>query len=151
MASFEEVAEATSRAFDRACQATAGHPRWSGVYVSPLWEVEAGDAPGTVRGWKRSVLRRVPGAGAEPWGHVFLVVTASADAVARVEELGLGPIHAHAGGKAVPVSPPLWEGPPRAQLFLRPRSPATAERLQAFVEELREEFTPPAGVAGATA
>lgn len=143
MPTFEETAEAVARAFDRACEAAMREPEWQGVYVSPLWETESSAPPDRVRGWKRSVLRRIPGAGAEPWGHVFLVVTSSATSGAHVEGQDLGPGLFTTGGPASALKPLLWEGPPRVQLWVRPRSPLTDTDLRGFLGSVRKEFTPP--------
>lgn len=145
---FEEAAEAVARAFDRACQAATKEPPWEGVYVSPLWENETTGDPEEVRAWKRSILRRIPGAGAEPWGHVFLLVTASTSARAHAEGTGGGALLSTGGGPPVPLPPPLWTGPPLVQLLVRPRSIETEDRLQGFLASVRREFTPPECRAG---
>jgi hypothetical protein len=147
MASFDEIAEAVGRAFDQACQAASAREEWAGVYLSPLWEVEtAGDAA-NVRAWKRSVLRRVPGAGAEPWGHAFLIVNGTGGGIPRVSEETLGRALGSASGPAVPLLPILWEGPPSVHLLFRPRTADTEERLRRFLGAVRSEFSPPLAVA----
>jgi hypothetical protein len=60
---------------DRALAAALALPSRAGVYVGPWWDLESTGPPNPPRGWKRAILRRRPGGGAEHWGHLFLVVS----------------------------------------------------------------------------
>ncbi|MDE1820197.1 MAG: hypothetical protein KGJ23_07350 [Euryarchaeota archaeon] len=139
---FEAACADIARAFDEACASALRADGLEGVYVSPLWEEKTSD-PGRSRAWKRSVLRRLPGAGAESWGHLWIV--ALRDGRRRVmlrpdsEMLPTleGPSTSELQGFE------LGAGPPRILLWARARSPDTEERLMSFVQELRTVFVPP--------
>ncbi len=140
---FERACALASRAFEEACQAALQESTLDGVYLSPLWDTETSD-PSISRAWKRSVLRRVPGAGAEPWGHVFLLVLRGEGREGRV---GDDPERSHpfpptASARSTPPTEPvvLSAGPPRVLLLLRPRDPVTEERLRAFAQAVSSAF-----------
>ncbi|HEV2448898.1 MAG TPA: hypothetical protein VGU43_00605 [Thermoplasmata archaeon] len=103
-------------------------PEMEGVYLSPWWPLESTGAAGEFAGWKRSILRREPGRGAEHWGHLFLLTAPGArpptgSAAAPLFEISL------------PRSPD-WPAPP-ATMWLRARLPEPCRR---FVERLRAEI-----------
>ncbi len=140
---FERACATASRAFEGACQAALQESALDGVYLSPLWDTETSD-PSISRAWKRSVLRRVPGAGAEPWGHVFLLVLRGEGRGGRVgddPERSL-PFPPTASARSTPPAKPivLSAGPPRVLLLLRPRDPATEERLRIFAQAISSVF-----------
>lgn len=142
--SFDAQAEAILRAFEQACGDATREPGFEGVYLSPSWENETRDPPEEVRAWKRSVLRRVVGAGADPWGHLFLVVVRregrGAPTAQTQDPLGLLP----AGGRGTPrLGATLYEGPPRVYLMLRPRAPATEGSLGSFASAVQRAFLVP--------
>lgn len=119
--------------FEGACSAVLREAPFQGVYVSPLWEVPV---PEGFAAWKRSVLRRLEGGGAEHWGHLFLVEAPGPG------EFSLGELHdapelSHL--RSLPVEGPwaLEPGPPSVWLLLRARDERTRERLVAFAEALR--------------
>jgi hypothetical protein len=144
---FDRRAQALAAAFERACHRAAGAEDMEGVYVSPLWETYTSSGPGRSRAWKISVLRRVPGAGAEPWGHVYLVVTSHGRPDMALDSTETGIPSGGEGDLPVAVPPPerLDEGPPSVWVLLRPRSLRTQEPLIGFVARVRRGWTAPPG------
>jgi hypothetical protein len=71
-------AEATASWPDRVTQEldrAIARPDRTGVYAGPWWDL-APTGPGAASpGWKRAILRRWPGGGAEHWGHLFLILS----------------------------------------------------------------------------
>lgn len=140
---FDRRAQELASKFDRLCQAALGGPGLDGVYVSPLWETYTSTGPGRSRAWKRSVLRRIPGAGAEPWGHLFLVVASAglSDPTVALSEEGLPA--GTADPSAVSATIQLDPGPPSAWVLLRPRGPTTASPLREFAETVHRRWSEP--------
>ncbi|MFZ1023900.1 MAG: hypothetical protein WAN87_07180 [Thermoplasmata archaeon] len=58
---------------DGALERSAQAPGFEGVYLGPWWDLPNDSPRPLLVGWKRAVLRRVAGGGAEHWGHLFLV------------------------------------------------------------------------------
>lgn len=119
--------------FEEACSEALNDPSFEGVYLSPLWDLPA--PPGIVA-WKRSVLRRRAGGGAEPWGHLFLVEEPRPGGFA-LEELHDTPTFSHL--RSLPLEGPwaLEAGPPAVWLLLRARDERTRTPLSAFASALR--------------
>ncbi len=119
--------------FEEACSRVLSDPSFQGVYLSPLWDLPA--PPGTAA-WKRSVLRRKAGGGAEPWGHLFLV-GASRTGDFALKELHDAPAFSHL--RSLPLEGPwaLETGPPAVWLLLRARDGHTQPALGAFAAALR--------------
>ncbi len=140
---FERACSDAKGDFERACGVAVADLEHrlgeEGLYLSPLWEAET-SSPERSRAWKVSVLRRVQGAGAEPWGHLFFVVLRRREGGVQLRTELVGIL-----GPAVPSPPegnvlPLAAGPPARLLLLRPRDGSTAQRLRAFAEALRDAF-----------
>ncbi len=125
--------------FEAACSTVLRDPAFAGVYVSPLWDLPA---PEGILAWKRSVLCRQPGGGAEPWGHLFLVEESHPGAFA-LKELRDAPELSHL--RSLPLEGPwdLEDGPPAVSLFLRARDDRTRARLGRFAEALRAIWSGP--------
>lgn len=139
---FESFCGRVAQAFEAACEGALSDPDLQGAYLSPLWESETSDAT-QARAWKRSVLRRVVGAGAEPWGHVFLVVLRDRDKGTGLKQLSEGIPSLRTASSEPPTTVTLSEGPPRVLLLVRPRAPGTSNALQGFVHRVRASFVPP--------
>ncbi len=102
---------------DRILELAVQESSFDGVYFGPWWELSG---PGFVDGWKRAVLRRRPGGGADHWGHLFLVFSAaqasvriSTEADPRITSPRLGPVRRVgwiAPGYALLVRPSHPEG-----------------------------------------
>lgn len=140
---FERACSDARRDFESASHAAVAQlerrPGGEGIYLSPLWEAET-SSPERSRAWKVSVLRRVPGAGAEPWGHLFFVVLREGGGQVQLRTEIVGIL-----GPAVPSPPeggvvPLAAGPPARLLLLRPRDGSTEPRLRGFAEAVRDAF-----------
>jgi hypothetical protein len=118
--------------WEKAISNTKGLPRFQGVYTGPVWESENPAAPGGPRVWKVAVLERRPGAGAEHWGHLFLVLGA------LESEISIRPVGGVAGDDNRPeveILPAIPGAPLRIQI--RPRSPETRDRLREFALEFQ--------------
>ncbi|MFZ0892000.1 MAG: hypothetical protein WB778_02205 [Thermoplasmata archaeon] len=61
---------------DLALERISHLPAFDGVYLGPWWELPSLSHQLGMVGWKRAVLRRVAGGGAEHWGHLFLLYSA---------------------------------------------------------------------------
>ena len=125
--------------FEVACSTVLRDPLFEGVYLSPLWDLPA---PEGILAWKRSVLRRRPGGGAEPWGHLFLVEETRPGAF-TLKELHDAPEFLHL--RPLPLEGPwgLESGPPPVWLLLRARDERTRAGLGSFAEALRAVWPRP--------
>ncbi len=113
--------------WERASAEAAGHPPFEAVYPGPVWESASPFGPAKVGVWKIAVLERRPAAGAEHWGHLFVVLGENASKVVLRPESGL------TGNPDRPELEPLpGESGAQWQILIRPRSAETAARLRAF-------------------
>lgn len=123
--------------FDLAITGALEYPRYVGVYLAPWWDMPGLEASEGVHGWKRSVLKRVAGAGAEHWGHMFLV---AAEGSRRVK-VGPGDLGLPLKSSSEPVEEiQLRAGEPRLTLHIRATSSYHREELRAFAEDVAERF-----------
>lgn len=120
---------------DLAIRGTLEYDRFDRVYLGPWWDLPTGSPE--LRGWKRAVLRRVPAAGAEHWGHLFLVIHDADDPAALdwAQELRRGKVE-----PAEPTGLVLRALAPEIRLYFRPTSAGTEEPLASFVREVGERF-----------
>jgi hypothetical protein len=122
---------------DLAITGVLDYSKFAGVYLGPWWDLGDLVAMDGVQVWKRAVLRRIPNAGAQHWGHLYLV---TARTYARVE---LTPETLGFTGK--PSKFPmarvqLREGDPQAVLFVRPSRNDSEANLSSFVREIVDRF-----------
>ena len=135
---FEEVRERFRVALTRAVEGSLP----PGLYTGPLWDLPEDALPAGWRGWKLSVLRRIPGRGAEPWGHLYLLVGDSPAPVALTSVPAWGAVgEGSAAGEDWILSP----GPLHVRLLARPRNAGTAEDLRRFSERVAREYPAPPG------
>jgi len=128
-----------SRRFDTACAETAGIPGPDGIYVGPLWEIPSRPPASGVLGWKRSVLRRREGRGAENWGHLFLLVSSEG----TNPRVGTIPDGLPTGGddRVAREGPSVLEtGPPRVLLYWQANQERFAPDLRAFAARVVTRF-----------
>jgi hypothetical protein len=120
---------------DLAITGTLDYERYRGVYVGPWWILE--NVPEGVHAWKRAVLRRVPGHGAEHWGHLYLIVRYS-------DRESLSWFTRDWRGRRAPKPPTanlvLRKGEVNAELALRSSDPAQSAHLEEFAREISERF-----------
>lgn len=120
---------------DLAIRGTLEYERFDRVYLGPWWDLPVSDPD--LRGWKRAVLRRVLAAGAEHWGHLFLVLNegTAGRTLTWAEEPRAGSV----GGRP-PERIRLRLGDPEILLYHRPSTPSHAEELTSFAHEVGERF-----------
>ncbi len=120
---------------DLAIRGTLEYERFDRVYLGPWWDLPTGSPE--LRGWKRAVLRRVLAAGAEHWGHLFLVVNDSLTA----RPLTWSEDRTLAGAEREPPSSlQLRAAAPEIRMYYRPTGEAHAEALASFAREIGERF-----------
>ena len=136
---FDRRAREVLGRFDRAQAAALVTSAFEGVYTSPWWETYTRGGTSRSRAWKRSVLRRVPGRGAEPWGHLFLIV---AEGAPRSPEGSLTPEDLPGPAAAAPVGDAvlLAQGEDSVWVLARPRDPSTGVALGALVRAVQRAF-----------
>jgi hypothetical protein len=120
---------------DLAITGTLEYERYKGVYVGPWWKLE--DVPEGHHVWKRAVLHRTLGRGAEHWGHLYLVI--------RYEtHESLSWFSKDFRGRQTPALPPeslvLRRGEQTAELAVRSTDPSQSQRLEEFAREVTERF-----------
>ena len=135
---FEGVRERFRGALSRAVEGSLQ----PGLYTGPLWDLPEDALPEGWRGWKLSVLRRIPGRGAEPWGHLYLLAGESPAHVTLTSVPALGAVGT---GSAAGEEWTLSQGPLHVRLLARPRNAGTAEELRRFSERVAREYPAPPG------
>jgi hypothetical protein len=118
--------------WEQAISATTGHPTFQRVYTGPVWEIRGSSGSGDPPVWKIAVLERRPGAGAEHWGHVFLVL---GKGTAEISLRPAGGLVGNADRPDLETLPDIPGGPLRIQF--RPTSPDTRSRLREFALEFQ--------------
>ncbi|MGC2288963.1 MAG: hypothetical protein WA688_03805 [Thermoplasmata archaeon] len=118
--------------WERAATATAGHPPYDKVYTGPIWESGHPSGAFEARVWKIAVLERRPTAGAEHWGHLFVLLREKASEVAIRPE---GGVQGYPDRPALEILPEPSGAP--LQIWIWPRSAETAVRLRAFALEFQ--------------
>jgi hypothetical protein len=120
---------------DLAISGTLEYERYKGVYLGPWWKLE--NVPDGMHVWKRAVLHRTVGRGAEHWGHLFLIVRY------ETREM-LSWFSKDLRGRQSPAFPSesivLRRGDQTAELATRPTATAEAGRLDEFAREVSERF-----------
>jgi hypothetical protein len=115
---------------DAALEHIAREPEFDGVYLGPWWELPRATPPPSIIGWKRAVLRRVPGRGAEHWGHLFLVYS-GLEQTTRLE-LDSG---SRLRGPRYGVVRRVGQLSEKAALLIRPSHPDGSPLLDRFADE----------------
>lgn len=120
---------------DLAITGTLEYERYRGVYVGPWWKLE--NVPEGMYVWKRAVLHRTPGRGAEHWGHLYLIV--------RYETReSFSWFSRDLRGRTSPVTASeslvLRKGEQTAELATRSTDPAQLDHLNQFAREVSERF-----------
>ncbi len=120
---------------DLAITGTLEYERYRGVYVGPWWKLE--DVPEGMYVWKRAVLHRTPGRGAEHWGHLYLIVR-----YATREPFSW--FTRDLRGRRTSAAPTenlvLRKGEQTAELAIRTSDPAQQGHLHEFAREISERF-----------
>ncbi len=124
----------TADTVDRVLREVLGRPEFAGVYAGPWWPLPSAD--GEVRGWKRAVLKRRSGGGAEHWGHLFLVEAPESRSWKMEESKTPGPSEPAAERASY-----QWRRDGR-NIFLetRPRTAGTSPSLSELVLVLAKEL-----------
>ena len=118
--------------WNRAAAATAGTPPFEAVYPGPAWPVSSGAKSGERRVWKIAVVERRAGGGADHWGHLFIAVAENATAVDIRPEGGMQGDADRPHIESLPSLPGI-----PLQIWIRPRSADTLERLRTFAVSFR--------------
>lgn len=123
--------------FEASCAGACASSDLPGVYVAPLWDLALEGGAPSLQGWKRAVLRRIEGAGAEHWGHIFLIVSARPGAISIRPNSDV-PVPSNVPLDA--VGRVLEVGPPSVVLFVRPLHPGVEAHLTAFAGAVERQF-----------
>jgi hypothetical protein len=118
--------------WELAISMTRERPAFQGVYTGPAWETISSSTSTEVRVWKIAVLMRRPGAGAEHWGHVFLVMGTGTPTISIRPA---GGIAGDADRLELETLPGVPGAPLRIQI--RPTAPETRDRLREFALEFQ--------------
>lgn len=119
---------------DLAIRGTLEYDRFEQVYLGPWWEIPA--VGSEAHGWKRAVLRRVLAAGAQHWGHVFLIVNEGVPG----RTLTWKGASTDDGNPEVLERIPLRQGMPEIVLYFRASVPERRPELSEFAREVGERF-----------
>jgi hypothetical protein len=118
--------------WERAISMTRERPAFQAVYTGPVWESAGSTVPEEPRVWKVAVLERRPGAGAQHWGHVFLLLGVGQT---KISIRPTGGLAGDDGRPEIETLPEIPGAPLRIQI--RPTSPETRTRLREFAVEFQ--------------
>jgi hypothetical protein len=134
----EDPHEALDR-FDRAAKRALLGPGRQSLYLGPWWNLALRLTDAGAQGWKRAVLERRPGRGADHWGHLYLVVTSTPGRV-QLRPDDLGGARSAGASPAEPTYRALDSGPTRTWLVARGSSEMHSARLEDLAEAIALEY-----------